>query len=122
MKARLAIMFAVFVFVGGCATTGAINPAVGTWSVVIAAPQGDSPGTLSINEDLTGAMTMTMAPGEETVLNNAAFADGSLTFDVVFNIQGNEIPAKFVGTIVGDEVTGEFQTDFGNAGVTGTRQ
>ena len=52
---------------------------------------------------------------------NVMTEENSATFDVTFDIQGQEIAAKFKGVVDGDDLTGEFVTDFGNATVTGSR-
>jgi len=72
-----------------------------------------------VNEDMTGVVRNQGAI--ETAMQNAAFADGELTFDVTFMIQGQNLAAKFVGTVDGDAIVGEYQTQFGNASVKGTR-
>lgn len=120
MKVRSAIIFTIICFLNGCITTGETNSAVGTWSVMTASPQGDNMSTWIINDDLSGVLRTDQ--GLEIAMNNTSFGDGTLSFDVVFEIQGTEIRAKFVGTIADDEVTGEFQTDFGNVSAKGTRQ
>ena len=116
---------AIAVVLTGCATIdnrGGSNPAVGTWATIVEAPTGPTPMTLTINADLSGTVSMT-EPEEASFAIADVMVDGqSLSFSMVFQIQGQELPAKFQGTIDGDAITGEFATDFGNAAVTGTRQ
>lgn len=106
----------------GCAMLGfgAKNPLVGTWNLDISSQLGDSTQVLTVADDLTGGVTLpddggTMEISETTVEDNA------VTFKITFNIQGEELPATFEGTIEGDSISGEYVTELGNATVTGTR-
>jgi len=101
---------------GGAAS----NPFVGTWDLVVESQLGTNEQTLVVGSDLTGSITS--ADLGDTMISNAAVDGNSVTFDVVFDIQGQELPAKFEGTIDGDSISGEYVTELGNGTVTGTRQ
>ncbi len=120
MKARNLIVVALVFALGGCMSLGTVNPAVGNWSVQIQTPGPGTATTWAINEDMSGMLTL--PEGAPLSMNNTMCVDGALTFDVVFDMQGTELPAKFVGTITGDEVDGAFQTSFGNVTAKGMRQ
>ncbi len=106
----------------GCATGGGMaNPLVGTWNFTVESQLGTIEQVVKINDDLTGMITMTEPAEAEMVPSNIALDGNNVTFDVVFDIEGQELPAQFVGTIEGDGITGEYVTDLGNGTVTGTR-
>jgi hypothetical protein len=115
----LVVLFAALL--AGCATTSSRHPVAGTWDVESVSNMGTSRQTLMVNEDLTG-MLQPAAGGPGIPLNNGSFEGGQLTFDVSFNIQGNALAAKFVGTIEGESITGEYRTAYGNGAVTGVRR
>ena len=110
-----------------CALFGAPpDPLVGTWNVTVVSPLGTSEQSITVTEDTTGngglAGSIHVPDGDATIAVNNLLREGqTVTFDIVFDIQGQEVPAKFKGTIDGDNITGEFVTDFGNATVEGTR-
>ena len=112
------------VALAGCHTLGgggASNPAVGTWDTTVDSPAGVIPMTITINADLSGSISLTEPEVATFDITDGMVEGQSLSFNVVLEFQGQEISAKFVGTIDGDAITGEFQTDFGNATVEGTR-
>lgn len=118
---RLAVVV-LAVSLAGCASMGgATIPAVGTWATTVDSPAGVVDMTLTINPDMSGTVSMT-EPAEATFAISDAMVDGqSLSFSVMFEFQGQELPATFQGTVDGDAITGEFETAFGNAMLTGTR-
>ena len=119
---RLAVCVAACAFFVGCATTGgggAANPLVGTWNIVMESALGTTPIVLTVNSDLSG---MVSAEGLGDVPISETVVDGqSVTFKIVFDLDGQELPATFEGTIDGDSISGDFITDLGNGTVTGTR-
>ena len=121
MKTSKVFTAGLIVFIEGCASVGGGggNPAIGTWDAISTSQLGENAQVLVVNEDMTGVVRNQGAI--ETAMQNAAFADGELTFDVTFMIQGQNLTAKFVGTVDGDAIVGEYQTQFGNASVKGTR-
>ena len=105
----------------GCATTGGGgNPAVGTWNITVESALGTSESVLVINDDQTGNVTVADLGGTLDI-QNVALDGQNLSFNVTFDAQGQELPAKFEGTVDGDTISGEFITDLGNGTVTGTR-
>lgn len=116
------VCLAMTALISGCASLGggSANPFVGTWDVVVDSPMGTSENTLIIASDMTGTIESQDAPTLE--ISNVASEGNSVSYDVVFDIQGQQLAAKFEGTIDGDSLSGEYITDFGNASVTGTRQ
>lgn len=106
----------------GCATGGgAANPLVGTWNFTVESQLGTLEQVVMINDDLTGKITMTDPAPAEMIPSNIAVDGNNVTFDLVFDIEGQELPAQFVGTLDGDSITGEYVTDLGNGTVTGSR-
>lgn len=116
----LAVLFTVALT--GCATSGggASNPAVGTWDVTVDSPAGVLEMAVTIAPDMSGTISVA-DQGAPLDVENAVLEGQTLTFGVTFDFQGTELAAKFVGVIDGDTITGEIQTDFGNAAATGTR-
>ncbi|MDK1021439.1 MAG: hypothetical protein QGD90_07365 [Candidatus Hydrogenedentes bacterium] len=116
------VCLAMTALISGCATMGggSANPFVGTWDIVVDSPLGTSEQTLVIASDMTGAIETAEIGTLE--ISNVASEGNAASFDVVFDIQGQQLPAKFVGTIDGDSLSGEYITDLGNATVTGTRR
>lgn len=121
-KASLIVVcLAMTALISGCASLGGgSDPFVGTWDVVVDSPMGTTENTLIIASDMTGTIESQDAPTLE--ISNVASDGNSVSYDVVFDIQGQQLAAKFEGTIDGDSLSGEYITDFGNASVTGTRQ
>ncbi len=121
-KASLIVVcLAMTALISGCASLGGgSDPFVGTWDVVVDSPMGTTENTLIIASDMTGTIESQDAP--TLAISNVASDGNSVSYDVVFDIQGQQLAAKFEGTIDGDSLSGEYITDFGNASVTGTRQ
>jgi hypothetical protein len=119
--ARMLSVVIAAIAIAGCATTGgSANPLVGTWDFTVESQLGTMEQVVTVMEDMTGVVT-TVEPPSEINVTNFAYADGAVTFDIVFDIEGTELPAKFVGTLEGDEITGEYVTDLGNGTVTASR-
>ena len=75
---------------------------------------------MTVNEDMTGLIHV---PEDDTTITvmNLLLEGQTVTFEIVFDLQGQEIAAKFNGTLDGDDISGVFVTDIGNATVTGKR-
>ena len=102
----------------GCAA--ATNPAVGAWNIEMNTPLGAMPAVLTINADGTGLMS---ADGlGEAPISGITVADNLVTFSAEIDAQGQTMVLEFSGTVDGDALAGEFGSDFGAFGVTGTRQ
>ncbi|MDP7638738.1 MAG: hypothetical protein QGG73_03350 [Candidatus Hydrogenedentes bacterium] len=109
----------------GCAAfdkRGPSNPAVGTWATTVTSPMGAFPMTLTLNVDMTGTVSSSGDLRESLAVSNAVVDGQTLTYGIVFDIEGQELPAVFNGTIDGDSLNGEYETAMGNATVTGTRE
>jgi hypothetical protein len=123
MKTRfgsLVMGFAVAVLLTACAGTSAPHPLVGGWAITIDTPVGSMAGNLNINPDMTGEMS-------STELGSAALTgitvDGeTVQFSTTIDAQGQSITLAFNGTVTGDQLAGQFNTDFGPIAVSGVRQ
>ena len=123
MKTRfgsLVMGFAVAVLLTACAGTSAPHPLVGGWAITIDTPVGSMAGNLNINPDMTGEMS-------STELGSAALTgitvDGeAVQFSTTIDAQGQSITLAFNGTVTGDQLAGQFNTDFGPIAVSGVRQ
>lgn len=111
-------LMALVLVLAGCAATQ--NPAVGAWDISMNTPVGAMPAVLTIAEDGTGNMA---ADGMGSAALSGITVDGNaVTFSAAIDAQGQSLTLTFNGTIDGDSLTGEFGSDFGSFGVTGTRQ
>jgi len=119
-------LFAItaLVVLAACASTPK-NPFVGAWAVNMDSPIGALPGTINFAADGTGTM-MIEAPGSEgqppAAFSGATFADNTVAFTTSIDAQGQQFTLQFSGKVEGDNLTGEFNTDFGAMPVTGTRK
>jgi hypothetical protein len=78
------------------------------------------PAVLTMNADGSGSMA---AEGlGETAINGITFDGNAVSFAADIDAQGQQLTLTFNGTVDGDALTGEFGSDFGAFGVTGTRQ
>ncbi|MFK7864849.1 MAG: hypothetical protein AB8B95_11560 [Pseudohongiellaceae bacterium] len=111
----VALSLAVLV---GCAAS--VPPAVGVWSVEMNTPLGALPATLTVNADGTGMM---VADGlGEAPIEGITFDGNTMNFEAEVDAQGQTLVLEFNGTVEGDAVNGAFGSDFGDFGVSGTRQ
>lgn len=108
---------ALVLVLAGCAAS--VPPAVGVWSIEMNTPLGAMPATLTIAEDGTGNMSGDM--GQQDI-NGIMFDGNAINFSTAIDAQGQSITLTFAGTVDGDSLSGEFGSDFGAFGVTGTRQ
>ena len=79
---------------------------LGAWEMTLETPRGSVTQTLTFvaeDDELTGTAT---APNGTTQLQNVAFADGNLTFQVTRSMRNREITQSFTATIAGDQMTG----------------
>lgn len=120
---KLAALSAI-ILLAACASTPS-NPFVGDWTVNMDSPIGALPGTLSFADDGSGSM-MIEAPGAEgqppATFQGATYEGNTVAFSTTLDAQGQEITLSFTGTVDGDALSGEFDTDFGAMPVTGTRK
>ena len=121
----LAMVFLVGAL-GGCALLGGAppNPLVGTWNLTVESPLGTSEQVFTVVEEggvLSGSISIDGAE-EALIVTNLMLEGSAVTFDVVFDIPDfGVLPAKFEGTIDGDNFMGEYGTEGGTGTVTGTR-
>ncbi|MEZ5489352.1 MAG: hypothetical protein R3F50_03425 [Gammaproteobacteria bacterium] len=110
-------LMAMVLVLASCAASA--PSAVGVWNIEMSTPLGAMPATLTIAEDGTGSMAGDM--GQQN-LSGIMFDGDAVNFSTSLDAQGQSITLDFSGTIDGDSLTGEFGSDFGAFGVTGTRQ
>lgn len=124
MKTRIGSLltgFALTVLLAACASTPpAPHPFVGNWEITIETPIGDMGANLAVNEDLTGQMTSPDLGA--AALTGVSVNDSAVLFNTTINAQGQSLTLNFTGNVVGDTLTGSFDTDFGAIGVSGRRQ
>ncbi|MDP3516821.1 MAG: hypothetical protein Q8S94_06600 [Pseudohongiella sp.] len=123
MKTRIASLlmgFAVALLLTACAGTSAPHPLVGAWAITIDTPVGAMNGNLNINPDMTGEMSSTDLGS--AALNGITVDGEAVQFSTTIDAQGQTITLAFNGTVSGDQLAGQFNTDFGPIAVTGTRQ
>lgn len=113
------IIAAATLFLAACASTPP-NPFVGMWDVNIETPVGAMVATLDIQPDLSG----TMSSGDlgSAALNDVTVIDNAVTFATTVDAQGQTLTLRFAGTIAGNQLAGNFDSDFGAIPVTGTKQ
>ena len=106
------------VFLAAC-VSAPVSPGVGAWDVNVNTPLGDQASVWTIAADGTGSMA-----GEqgEQLLEGIMLDGNSISFSVDIDAGGQSLSMSFTGTVDGDSLSGEFDTDFGAFGVTGTRQ
>ncbi len=112
------LLLMAFALLVGCAAS--TPPAVGVWAVELNTPLGALPATLTVNADGTGLMA---AEGMgETPVSGITFDGSAMAFEAAVDAQGQTLVLEFSGTVTGDSLAGEFDSDFGAFAVTGTRQ
>lgn len=123
MKTRLGSLvmgFAVALLLTTCAGTSAPHPLVGAWAITIDTPVGSMAGNLNINPDMTGDMSSTELGS--AALNGITVDGEAVQFSTTIDAQGQSITLAFNGTVTGDQLAGQFNTDFGPIAVSGVRQ
>ena len=103
----------------GC-VAGGPPPAVGVWDIEMNTPLGVLPAVLTLNED--GSGTMAADALGEAPIDGIVYDDNMVTFMAEVDAQGTTLVLEFSGTVDGDSIEGEFDSDFGAFGVSGTRQ
>jgi hypothetical protein len=77
-------------------------------------------GNLNINPDMTGDMSSTELGS--AALNGITVDGEAVQFSTTIDAQGQSIALAFNGTVTGDQLAGQFNTDFGPIAVSGVRQ
>jgi hypothetical protein len=93
---------------------------VGVWDVSINTPVGVMGATLDVSPDLMGSMSS--AELGATELQGITVTGNAVSFNVVVDAQGQTLALSFAGTIEGDNLSGNFDSDFGAIPVTAVRQ
>jgi hypothetical protein len=98
------------------------SPAVGVWDLKYTVGDRDVTAKMTVSQKPDGALDVkyTSELGD-SVVSNAKFQDGKLTFDRTAKFNDQEFKMTFAGTIQGDKLTGTFKTDMGEVTVAGTR-
>ena len=121
MKKLLAVSFATTLLVlVGCASSSSMAPGVGMWNISMETPVGAMPAVLTLNQDGSGSMAVDQLG--ETAINGVMYEGNMVNFSASVDAQGQALTLTFSGTVEGDSISGEFGSDFGSFGVTGTRQ
>lgn len=110
-------LIAMVLVLAGCAASA--PPAIGVWNIEMNTPLGAMPAVLTISGDGTGVMSGDL--GEQNI-SGIMFDGNAINFTADLEAQGQSISLTFSGTVDGDSLSGEFGSDFGAFGVTGTRQ
>lgn len=83
----------------------------GPWTMSIDSPEGANEFPVIITED-AGVLSVTTPPSPEGTFTFVGTVDGeSVTFDMVVDYQGTELPIGLTGTLEGDRMEGV--ADFG---------
>ncbi len=114
------IIVAAALLIAACASSMPPNPLIGMWDVSIDTPVGVMAATIDIKSDMTG--TMFSDDLGAATLDNVMSVDNSVTFQTTIDAQGQMLTLDFTGTVAGDTLAGNFDTDFGAIAVTGVRQ
>lgn len=96
-----------------------VSPGVGVWDVSIDTPVGTQTGVWTIEADGTGIMGGDQG---DQAIEGIMLEGNSISFNVDIDAGGQSLSLSFSGTVDGDTLTGDFSSDFGDFGVTGTRQ
>jgi hypothetical protein len=111
-------LMALMLVLASCASTP--NPAIGAWDINMDTPVGALPAVLTIAGDGTGSMSADQLG--DAPITGITVDGNAVSFSTAIDAQGQSLTLTFNGTVEGDAITGEFGSDFGAFGVTGTRQ
>ena len=116
LKGSLLLVAALLL--AACASTQ--NPAVGIWDVNIETPVGAMVVVLDIQPDLSG--TLSSGALGSAALDGVTVEGNAVNFSTTVDAQGQTLTLRFAGTIEGDNLAGNFDTDFGAIPVAGVRR
>lgn len=102
----------------GCAAGGP-PAAVGSWNSELNSPMGVLPITLTFHEDGSGELISDIL---NAPISDITYNGNTAIFSLEISVRGQEIALDFSGTAEGNALAGEFDSDFGVMGVTGTRK
>ena len=100
---------ALAVFGLAFAVTARAAEVTGTWKWTVMPPNGDSyEATLKLKQDGTKVTgTITGRQGNETEIEEGKVKDGTVTFKVTREFNGNKMVFSYEGKLSGDEIKGE---------------
>jgi hypothetical protein len=104
-----------------CAFSFADDGPVGDWNLTAEFGGRTNESTLTVSKDGDELQAIMVGQRGERELDEVAFADGVLTFDMTFDRQGQEMTLSFSGKIAGDTLDGNWSSDFGDFPVSGKR-
>jgi hypothetical protein len=109
--------------ISGCATVPE-NPGkifVGKWEVEIESERGPIEETWYVKEGLVGRITH---PLDHSTMDmfHIQVRKNKVSFDAIFDINGESVPATFTGTITDNTILGVYSTQFGDGYVRGLRR
>lgn len=87
-------------------TASDLSAVLGAWEMTLETPRGSMTQTLTFvadGDELTGSAT---ARNGSIRLQNVAFEDGRITFQVTRTLRNREITQSYSATIQGDQMTG----------------
>ena len=87
-------------------TASDFSAVLGAWEMTLETPRGSMTQTLTFvadGDELTGSA---MAPNGTTQLQNVAFEDGRVSFEVTRSFRNREITQSYSATIEGGRMTG----------------
>lgn len=113
------IAVAATIMLAACVSTP-VNPFVGMWDLSINTPVGAMGATLDVSADMMGSMSSPELGA--TQMQGITVTENAVSFNVLVDAQGQTLALSFAGTIDGDALSGNFDSDFGAIPVTGTRQ
>lgn len=94
---------------------------VGEWNLTAEFGGRTNESTLNVSKDGDNLKATMVSQRGERELDDVTFADGELTFDMTFERQGQEMTLSFSGNIDGDQLDGNWSSDFGDFPVSGKR-
>src|SRR5690606_22072304 len=109
------------------------SPVVGTWATVAETQMGNFESTLTVAEE-GGAYTVEMAdapmtgpdgsaaPAMASTISDVKVDGASFSFKRTIDFQGQGMVLSYSGTVDGDTLTAEANSDFGAVPVKGTRK
>ncbi len=99
-----------------------MSAAAGVWDLKYTIGDRDVTAKMTVAQKPDGALDVKYASQlGDSVVSNAKFQDGKLTFDRTAKFNDQEFKMTFAGTIAGDKLTGAFKSDMGEVPVAGTR-
>jgi hypothetical protein len=105
----LALGIAAFALIG---TASAADPVTGTWKWTQMFGQNNQAREVSLKLKLDGDKVTGSMPGRnntETAIEGGTFKDGTVSFSITRERDGNKITTKYSGKIDGDKLKGKIE-------------